>query len=111
MAIRTVAADPEIVRRLGLGTRICVECRQPYNDARIPEWCINPTCPQAKGGHLARHDPEAGSYDRTRDYDTVYHLTAEQGKAIQSRLLELADWTEREGALAWGIRDLAKLFE
>lgn len=43
-----------------------------------------------------------------------YHITEEQGKAIQQRLLNYAnyaDHSEREGVLGWRIRELAKLFE
>lgn len=115
MPIRTVAADPEIVRRVGLGARQCVECGTVYNDAKIPEWCGRVGCGQSfeRIEALSRNDPEAGSYDRTREYDAVYHLTEEQGKAIEEQLKLYAADLHRihrrvQANAAW---ELAKLFE
>lgn len=99
MPIKTVAAHSEVVRRLGLGVRQCAECRWAYSDGAIPEECVNPEC---------------GSYDRTRNYDVVYHVSAEEGRAVELALKAystlLHGWEDKrpEADRIW---ELAKLFE
>ena len=50
MALKTVKAHSEIIRRRGLGAQQCDQCGWVYIDPAIPKSCDNGECPTNREG-------------------------------------------------------------